>query len=244
MGSQTGKVAIVTGASRGIGRAIAERLGALGATVVVNYAQNAEKAQEVVQAIQTLGGQSTAIQADIADVQQVRSLFEAAQDQFGDLDILVNNAATALFKPLPEITEAEFDRVFQLNTRGTFFALQEAARRIRDGGRIVNISTAGTTLGGAAGASVYLASKAAVEQFSMALAKELGSRQVTVNTILPGMTRTDGLIMPPQAIEQAVQATPLGRLGEPDDIARAVAFLISDEGGWITGQNIRVSGGL
>jgi 3-oxoacyl-[acyl-carrier protein] reductase len=243
MASLVGKVAVVTGSSRGIGRAIAERLGREGAAVVVNYVQNADEAREVVAAIEEAGGQATAAQADIGKAEDVRRLFESAEDRFGGVDIVINNAGVSVFKPHAEVTEEEFDRVFGIVARGTFFALREAARRIREGGRIVNISSGGTVMSGP-GAGLYLGSKAAVEQFGMALAKELGSRGVTVNNVLPGMTRTDGLIMPREAIDQAVTMTPLGRLGEPEDVASVVTFLVGEDGQWMTGQNVRASGGL
>jgi len=243
MASLAGKVAVVTGSSRGIGRAIAQRLGRDGAAIVVNYTKNADEAHEVVAHIEEAGGQAAADQADIGKVEDVRRLFENAEDRFGGVDIVVNNAGVSVFKPHTEVSEEEFDRVFNIVARGTFFALQEAAKRVREGGRIVNISSGGTVTSGP-GAGLYLGGKAAVEQFGMALAKELGPRGVTVNNVLPGMTRTDGLIMPKDAIEQAVAMTPLGRLGEPEDVASVVAFLVGEDGHWMTGQNVRAGGGL
>ena len=212
MGTLDGKVAIVTGASRGIGRAVAERLGRDGAKVVVNYMQNAAKAQEVVEAVEASGSRAVAVQSDIGKVEDVRRLFRTADERFGGVDAVINNASISIFKPHTEVDEEEFDRVFGLVARGTFFALQEAAKRLRDGGRIVNISSGGTVTGGPM-AGLYLGAKAAVEQFSLALAKELGPRGITVNAVLPGLTDTDGMIMPPEAVEQAVSMTPLGRLG-------------------------------
>jgi 3-oxoacyl-[acyl-carrier protein] reductase len=238
-----GRVAIVTGASRGIGRAVAERLGRDGAAVVVNYAARAERAAEVVESIAHAGGRARAVAADVSDAAQVAALFDTAEEAFGGVDVLVNNAGTAVFKPTADVTDEEFDRVFGLNARGTFFALREAARRLRPNGRVVNVSTGGTA-GSSPGGGLYTASKAAVEQFTSALAKELGPRGITVNSVLPGLTRTDGLIMPRDAVEQAVARTPLGRLGEPDDVAAVVAFLVSDDARWVTGQHIRASGGL
>jgi 3-oxoacyl-[acyl-carrier protein] reductase len=243
VGTLDGKVAIVTGASRGIGRAVAERLGRDGAKVVVNYMQNAAKAQEVVEAVEASGSRAVAVQSDIGKVEEVRRLFRTADERFGGVDAVINNASISIFKPHTEVDEEEFDRVFGLVARGTFFALQEAAKRLRDGGRIVNISSGGSVTGGPM-AGLYLGAKAAVEQFSLALAKELGPRGITVNAVLPGLTDTDGMIMPPEAVEQAVSMTPLGRLGQPEDVAGVVAFLVGEDGRWMTGQLVRAGGGL
>ena len=231
MGNLTGKVAIVTGSSRGIGRAIALRLASDGANVVVNYAHSADKAQEVVKDIEADGGKAIAVEADLSDLASIRRLFEETTDKFGQLDILVSNAGTSLYKPLAETTEEEFDAQFALNTKGTFFVLQEAARRMADGGRIVCISTGGTVSGGA-GFAAYIGSKSAIEGFTMSLAKEIGERGITVNTVLPGVTDTDmnAEIMPEDAREAMVGQTPLKRLGQPEDIADVVAFLVSDGG--------------
>lgn len=242
MSGLAGKVAIVTGASRGIGRAIAERLAADGATVAITYVANADKAEEVVAAIAGAGGQACPIRADIGKAADVRRLFDETIAQFGRLDILVNNAGNGLFKPFAAVTEEEFDAVFDVNARGTFLMLREAATRIADGGRIVNISTAGTVTS-APGAGVYTASKAAVEQFTLALAKELGGRRVTVNTVSPGSTETEGFIAPDELKAQWVAMTPLGRLGRPEDVAAVVAMVVSEDGHWLTGQNIRAAGG-
>ncbi len=244
MTTLNGKVAIVTGGSRGIGRAIAERLGRDGATVVVNYTQSADKAQEVVRAIEADGGQATAVQADISSIADVRRLFAQTQEAFGRLDILVNNAGTATFVPLADVTEADFDALFALNVKGAFFAMQEAARRLADGGRIVNISS-GITMGGGPGGSVYGGTKGALEQFTMAAAKELGPRGITVNTVSPGATVTDLMlsVIPQERHQAIVESSTLGRLGQPEDIADVVAFVVSDAGRWITGQNLRANGG-
>jgi 3-oxoacyl-[acyl-carrier protein] reductase len=241
MASLKGKVAIVTGASRGIGRAIAKRLARDGASVVINYAHSADKAKEVISAIEAEGGKALALQADLNQVAALRHLFQETIAQFGQLDILVNNAGTFLMKPLVETTEEEFDRVFALNTRGTFLALQEAALYITDGGRIVNISSL-VTANLMPNFSIYAASKAAVEQLTIGLAKELGERGITVNAVSPGATETE--MMPSEAREQAEQESPLGRVGQPSDIADVVAFVVSEEGRWLTGQNLRATGGL
>ena len=241
MANLTGKVVIVTGASRGIGRAIAERLGHDGASVVVNYAGSQEKAEEVIHAIKAAGAKAIAVQADMSNPDDVRQLFETTEAQFGRFQILVNNAGTFLMKPAVEITLEEFVKLFAVNVRGVFLALQEAARRIDDGGRIVNLSS-NVTIMSMANTSVYAASKAAVEQFTRVLAKELGTRQITVNAVAPGATATD--MVPDMAREMAPKMTPLGRLGQPDDIADVVAFIVSEEARWITGQIIGVNGGM
>ena len=245
MANLTGKVAIVTGSSRGIGQAIAERLGQDGATVVVNYTHSADKAKGVVSTIETAGGKAIALQADMSQLPDIRRFFQEVMNQFDRFDILVNNAGVSLHKPLVETTEAEFDQQFALNAKGTFFALQEAARQISDNGRIVNISTGGTVNGGANFAA-YVGSKSALEGFGMCLAKELGDRGITVNAVLPGVTETDmNLETLPEAARQAmIEQTPLKRLGQPADIADVVAFLVSDQARWITGRNIPVDGGL
>jgi 3-oxoacyl-[acyl-carrier protein] reductase len=238
MGSLTGKTAIVTGASRGIGRAIAERLAAEGARVVVNYAGSAAAAEELAARI---GG--LAVRADVSQKQEVLEMFDRAETASGGLDIVVNNAAVAVMKPLAEFSDEEFERVFAVNTRGAFYCCREAARRLRAGGRIVNIST-GATVGGTAGGSVYCASKAAVEQFTRALARELAPRRITVNTVSPGFTETDMFASLPHLAELAPKLTPLGRAGRPEEIAAVVAWLCTEDAGWITGQNIQAGGGL
>lgn len=245
MAPLVGKIAIVTGGSRGIGRAIAERLAQDGASVVVNYARSADKAKEVVKAIEATGGQALAVQADISKVADIRRLFQETVDRFGQLDILVNNAGTSAFKPLADVTESEFDAMFALNAKGTFFALQEAARRMFDGGRIVNISTLGT-VNSAPSFGVYTGSKAAVEQFTLAAAKELGGRGITVNTVSPGSTDTElfNNVASSGLKAQAAAMSPLGRIGQPEDIADVVAFLVSDQARWLSAQNIRASGGV
>lgn len=238
MGSLNGKTAIVTGASRGIGRAIAERLAAEGARVVVNYAGSAAAAEELAARI---GGLT--FRADVSQKQEVLEMFDRAEAASGGLDIVVNNAAVAVMKPLAEFSDEEFERVFAVNTRGAFYCCREAARRLRDGGRIVNIST-GATVGGTAGGSVYCASKAAVEQFTRALARELAPRRITVNTVSPGFTETDMFASLPHLAELAPKLTPLGRAGRPEEIAAVVAWLCTEDAGWITGQNIQAGGGL
>ncbi|MBD2102577.1 glucose 1-dehydrogenase [Leptolyngbya sp. FACHB-261] len=243
MSALTGKVAIVTGSSRGIGRAIAERLGKDGANVVVTYVGNRDKAEEVVSAIQATGAEAIAIQADMRSLTDIGKLFQQTLERFGKLDILVNNAAGKnIFKPTAELTEEEYNSMFDI-TRGVYFALQQAAQHMSDGGRIVNMSTSGTAMAIPSGGA-YSGSKAAIEQFSMCLAKELGPRGITVNTVSPGVTATDGLVLEQDQVNQMIAQTPLGRLGQPDDVASAVALLVSDDARWVTGQGLRANGGI
>ena len=240
-----GKVALVTGGSRGIGRGIAERLGTEGARTVVNYRTDADSAAKVVATIESTGGEATAVQGDVADPAQVRRLFDTTEEIYGGLDILVGNAGIARFGPLAEATDEDFTRVFATNTRSTFTALREAARRLRDGGRIVVISS-GVAVTARPNSGVYAASKAAGDQLVRAAAKELGPRGITANSVLPGATRSDALeaAMSAERMDATIAQTPLGRLGEPSDIASIVAFLASAESRWITGQMIHAGGGM
>ena len=236
-----GKSALVTGSSRGIGRAIAERLAADGAAVVINYARNKQPAQAVVNSIRAGGGKAIAIQADLAKPAEVRRLFSEAADAMGRLDIVVANAGVYIMKPLIENTEADYDYVFDTNTKGVFFTLQEAAHRVGDGGRIVVISTGGTKMHFANG-SLYLGSKGAIEQFARSLSVELGPRNITVNVLSPGFTDTD--MLPEQYREYGASLSPFKRVGAPEDVADVAAFLASDQARWITGQNIQAGGGV
>ncbi|MGO8671779.1 MAG: glucose 1-dehydrogenase [Capsulimonadaceae bacterium] len=239
-----GKVAIVTGGSRGIGRAIAVRLAQAGASIAFSYRLNRGAADQTLQQIAEAGARGVAVAADMAHVDDVRAIFDEAGSCFGRLDILVNNAGICRVASISDVTEEEYDAMFAVNTRGLFFAMQEAAQRLEDGGRIINISS-GVTILGSAGMSVYAGSKAAVEQFTMAAARELGGRGITVNTVSAGMTRTDLLneVVPREIQERMASSAPLGRLGLPEDIADVVLFLASESGRWITGQNIRATGG-
>ncbi len=237
----SGKVAIVTGASNGIGRAIAERLAEDGAIVVVNYSKSSEKAQQVVVGIQGKGGKALAVQTDMSQVSEARRLVIDTVKQFNRLDILVNNAGKFMPKPLDDTTEEEFDSVIALNAKGPYFAMQEAAKVLKDGGRIVNISTGGTHLH-FPGATAYLGSKAALEQYTKGLAQELASKGVTVNTVSPGFTETG--MMTDEYRQIGIQLTPMKRLGVPKDIADVVAFIVSEEARWLTGQTIQVGGGI
>jgi 3-oxoacyl-[acyl-carrier protein] reductase len=241
MASLSGKVAIVTGASSGIGQAIAERFAEDGAIVVVNHSKSAQKAQQVVIGIQAKGGKAVAFQADMSRVSEARRLVRETAKQFGRLDILVNNAGRFMPKPLAETTEEDFDQVIALNAKGPYFAMQEAALVLKDGGRIVNISTDGTHLS-FPGATAYLGSKGALEQYTKGLAQELAPRKITINTVSPGFTETG--MMTDQYREIGIQLSPLKRLGTPKDIAAVVAFIVSDEARWLTGQNIHAGGGI
>jgi 3-oxoacyl-[acyl-carrier protein] reductase len=241
----TGKTAIVTGASRGIGRAIALKLGAMNASVAVNYVNDEKAAAATVSDIRKAGGKAVAMKADMRSVEAIQSLFKQAITEFGSVDILVNNAGIRLFKPIDAVTEAEFDDIFAANVKGVFFACQMAARHMADGGRIINISSSVTRVL-MANYGPYSATKGAVDQITRVLAKELGPRGITVNAISPGPTDTE-LFRKGKTREQIdgfAQATALGRIGTPADIADAVALLVGDAAGWISGQNICANGGF
>ncbi|HWX77876.1 MAG TPA: SDR family oxidoreductase [Candidatus Acidoferrales bacterium] len=239
--SLEGKNALVTGGSRGIGRAIGERLAADGATVVINYARNEQLAQEVVKAVSAKGGKGMGIQADVSKPAEVRRLFSEAEKAIGPLDVVIANAGVYLSKPLIENTEADYDYVFDINTRGVFFTLQEAARRVHDGGRIIAISTGGTKMM-FPNSALYLGSKAAVEQFARSLSRELGPRNVTVNVLSPGFTDTD--MLPEQYREYGASLSPFNRVGTAKEVADVAAFLASDGARWVTGQNVQAGGGV
>ena len=233
-----GKTAVVTGGSRGIGRAIVRRLARDGARVVFSYRENATAADELVGELE----QVTGVRADQADPDSLDALFAAVPD---GLDILVNNAAINPPLPVAELTGEDFDRVMTVNAKYPALAIRRAAEVMRDHGRIVNISTLNTVVP-APGHVLYCASKAALEQFTAVAARELGGRGITVNTVSPGATDTDLLraTNPPEALAQTPEITALGRLGRPEDIADVVALLAGPDAGWITGQNIRATGGL
>ncbi|MFO7862210.1 MAG: SDR family oxidoreductase [Desulfosalsimonas sp.] len=239
------KTAIVTGASRGIGRAIALKLGQSGASVVVNYARNAKAAGEVVSQIIESGGQAVSVRADMQKISQINALFDAAEQHFGSIDILVNNAGIALFKKIADITEKEFDDSFALNVKGLFFACQQAAKRMADGGKIINISSSVTKMM-LPDYGVYAATKGAVEQITKVLAKELGHRKIAVNAISPGPVDTELFRQgkTEQQIQNLADMAAFGRIGTPGDIAGAVVLLVSGEAGWISGQNLCVNGGF
>ncbi|MEQ4720401.1 SDR family oxidoreductase [Nonomuraea sp. B19D2] len=237
----SGKGALVTGGSRGIGKAIVERLTSDGAEVVFCYERSAEAAEQVAKETG-----AHAVQADLGGKEDLARLFSAAESRLPGLDILVNNAAAVLGQKLmAEITDEEYERVFAVNTRSVFLAMQWAARVMRDGGRIVNISTLNTQVPAPA-LSLYCGSKAAIEQFAKVAARELGERGITVNAVSSGATDTDMLrgTNPPESLAQTAAFTALQRLGQPDDIASVVAFLAGPDSRWITGQNLIASGGL
>lgn len=240
-----GKVALVTGGSRGIGRAIALRLARDGADVIINYAGRVEAADEVVREIEAEKGRALAVQADVGKRVDVLRLFDTTFEHFGRLDILINNAGIFFTKPLVEVTEEEFDRILNVNVKGTFFTCQQAVLRMGDGGRIINVSSSTTALM-LPRYSSYVATKGAVEQLSHVLAKEVGGRGITVNVVSPGPTDTE-LFSSDKTEEEKqryAQMAALGRLGQPEDIADVVAFLSGEEARWVTGQNLRANGGL
>ena len=246
MGSKklSGKIALVTGSSRGIGRAIAERLSRDGASVAINYVSNSDKAEEVVAAIAADGGTAVALQADVSRLKDIQQLFEETLAHFGRLDIVVNNAGIRISKNVTDTLEEEFDRLFAINVKGTFFSCQLAAHRLSDGGRIINVSSAVTRMM-LPGYAIYSASKGAVDQITRVLAKELGERRITVNAVAPGPVDTELLRTgkTEEQIQQMAQMAALGRIGEVADISDVVAFLASDDARWITGQTIHVNGG-
>jgi 3-oxoacyl-[acyl-carrier protein] reductase len=244
--SLVNKVAIVTGASRGIGRAVAQSLAASGASVVVNHRDSATQAAEVVAAIERAGGRGTSIQADMAKIPDIERLISATIEKFGALDILVNNAGVGKRTEMADMTEKEFDWTMAVNARGPMFTIQAAVPRMRDNGRIINISSCGTHIAQTTGLlAVYQMSKGALEQLARCYMKELGGRGITINTVLPGFVETELASDTPQEYKDAlVRRTALRRLGSAEEIASVVCFLATDAGRWITGEAIQVSGGL
>ncbi|HEU4368776.1 MAG TPA: glucose 1-dehydrogenase [Methylomirabilota bacterium] len=248
MGKLEGKVAIVTGASKGIGASIARHLAAEGAAVVVNYASSKEGADRVVAEIVGSGGRALAVQANVAKQAEIGRLFAATRQAFGRLDILVNNAGVYEFSPLEDVTEEHFHRQFDLNVLALILASKEAVKHFDgSGGSIVNVSSATTTLT-PPNTAVYSGTKAAVDAVTRTLAKELGARGIRVNAINPGMVETEGVHAAGFAAsdfrKQLEAQTPLGRIGQPQDVAPAVVFLASRDAAWITGETLLIAGGL
>ena len=244
---KAGKTAIITGASRGIGAAIARRLARDGMQVVINYASSAQQAEELVAAIRQDGGAAIAVQADVARADQVKALFDAAEAAFGAVDVLVNNAGI-LPSSLPTLAQTDddtFDSLFAINVKGSFNAMREAAARLRQGGAVINFSTSviGLALPGYA---IYAATKSAVETMTNIFAKELRGKNITVNAIAPGPTATSLFLdgKTEETIARLANMAPLERLGTPDDIAAAVSFLAGPDARWINGQTLRANGGL
>jgi 3-oxoacyl-[acyl-carrier protein] reductase len=245
MTKQTNRVAIVTGASRGIGAAVAERLAADGFTVIVNYAGDAKSAEAVAQRIEGKGGRALTAQADVSDPNAVRRMFDAAETAFGGVDVLVNNAGIMKLAKFADSGDALFDQHIAINLKGTFNTLREAARRLRDGGRIVNFSSSVVGLK-TESYGVYAATKAAVETMTPVLSKELRGRNITVNAVAPGPVGTELFLHGKldELIDRFAKMNPLERLGTPEDIASAVSFLVGLDGGWINGQVLRANGGM
>ncbi|MBI0427345.1 SDR family oxidoreductase [Psychrobacter sp. NG27] len=239
------KVAIVTGSSKGIGAQIAILLAAAGAKTIINYANDDAAANDIVNQIKSAGGEAIAVQADVSDTEQVATLFDTTISEFGKPDILVNSAGMMINKPIAETTDEDFDRTFAVNVKGTFNTLREAATKLNDGGRIVNLSSTTTrmmlpTYG------TYCATKGAVEQLTRVFSKEVGARNITVNAVSPGPTDTELFNQgkTDEAVEKLASMSAFNRIGEPIDIARVVAFLVSEEAAWVTGQNIGANGGV
>jgi 3-oxoacyl-[acyl-carrier protein] reductase len=247
MAKLTGKTAVVTGASKGIGAAIAETLGRNGANVVVNYSSDKQGAERVVKAIEAAGAKAVAVQADVSRKADIEKLFAETEEIFGQVDVLVNNAGVYEFRPLEQVDETHYRRMFDLNVLGLLLTTQAAVQRMNgDGGSIINISSVAsrqpipTSL-------VYSATKGAVDVITQELAQELGPKKIRVNALSPGVTDTEGLRSQgadKQFLQNAISRTPLGRVGSADDIADAALFLASDESRWITGEVVQIGGGL
>jgi 3-oxoacyl-[acyl-carrier protein] reductase len=247
MNRLAGKIALVTGASKGIGAGIAKNLGAEGATVVVNYATSREGADRTVETIEKSGGRAWALQGDFSKPEEIMRTFAEIEKKHGKLDVLVNNAGVAGFGPLESVTADEFHRMFNLNVLGLLLSTQAAVKLMGAGGSVINIGSLAALMPTAYG-SIYSASKAAVNNLSISLSKELGPKQIRVNALNPGLVITEGLeaagFMKGERYDAAVKGTPLGRAGRPDDIGKIVVFLASDESYWITGQLIQAAGGV
>lgn len=249
MAKLKGKVAVVTGASKGIGAAIAEALGAEGARVVVNYARDKAGAEKVAGNIKRSGGEAISVQADVSKSEDIKKLFAETTQSFGDVDILVNNAGVYEFKPLETIDEEHFHKIFDLNVLGLLLTTKEAVTHMNgQGGSVINVSSIASKTP-ALNSSVYSATKGAVDVISRALALELASRKIRVNSLLPGATDTEGVRAMQQGddnglFQTLISRTPLGRVGTVEDIAKAALFLASEDSGWITGEELLVGGGI
>ncbi|ASG23697.1 glucose 1-dehydrogenase [Nitrospirillum viridazoti] len=247
MGKLTGKVAVVTGASKGIGAGIAKALAAEGAAVVVNYASSKAGADAAVQAIMAAGGKAIAVQGDVTKADQAQGLIDAAIKEFGRLDILVNNSGVYEFAAIEEVTEAHYRRIFDVNVLGLLLTTQAAAKHLGEGGSVINISSAVTSVLMPTSA-VYTGTKGAVDVITGVLANELGPRKIRVNAINPGLVETEGThtagVVGSDLEHGFVAQTPLGRIGRPDDIAAVAVFLASDDARWLTGERLTASGGL
>lgn len=239
------KVAIVTGASRGIGAEIAKRLSADGFAVVVNYANSTHEADLLVAELVAAGGRAIAVKANVADTNEVRSMFDVTEQKLGKVDVLVNNAGIMKTMPIADTSDELFEQTFAINTRGTFNTLREASARMNDGGRIINFSSSALALN-IPGYAIYNATKAAVESFTHVFAKELRGRDITVNAVAPGPVATELFLngKTEEQIKNFANMPPLQRLGQPEDIANVVSFLAGPESGWVNGQILRANGGL
>jgi 3-oxoacyl-[acyl-carrier protein] reductase len=245
MTDKTRKVAIVTGASRGIGAAVAERLAADGFTVIINYSGDTRSAETLARKIEAGDGRALIAKADVSDPNAVRAMFDTVEATFGGVDVLINNAGMMKLAKIADSDDALFDRQIAVNLKGSFNAMREAAKRLRDGGRIVNLSTSvvGTRL---ETYGVYAATKAAIETMTAILSKEMRGRNITVNAVAPGPTATELFLDGKSAelVERLAKINPLERLAEPEDIASVVAFLVGPDGGWVNGQVLRANGGM
>jgi len=239
------KVALVTGASGGIGTEIAIQLAAEGATVALHYGGNKSSAESTLAKIEADGGNGKVFQANVAEVADIRQLFKEIDEAYGRLDILVNNAGISILKPMAEVSEVEYDELWEINTKGYFFCIQEAAKRLGEGGRIINIASA-LAYSNRPGTSIYGASRSAIYNFTRVASMELGEKGITVNSVSPGPVSPgifDNVGLPPEMKEMVKNLSPFKRLGTPNDIAGIVSFLASDEAGWVSGQDIPVTGG-
>ena len=239
------KVILVTGASKGIGAAVARQLADAGAKLIINYAGSKEPADQVVASIKQKGGDAIAIQADVSKTEEVKALFDGAIAQYGRIDVLVNNAGIMITKLLKDTTDEDFHRQFDINVKGVFNTLREAATRLADKGSVINFSSTNDRLI-LPTYSTYAATKAAVEQLTRVFSKEVGSRGINVNSVSPGPTNTELFIKgkSKESIDFLANLSAFKRLGEPDDIARVIVFLASDDAKWITAQNIGINGGV